>query len=142
MDAWSWERLGGSHASVGPSLMAAWVNGSMGWGSAGSIFREQEGSSGELGPSACMNLEAGGPCYSPSGGEGLWVRGEEHHLPGREPPQDGALGSGRVWASIGAVNLGEGAVVTRRTGPRTAGPGKRGWEGVFTGTRTSNRACC
>lgn len=55
------------------------------------------------------------------------MRVELWHLQGREKLQDGAPGSGRVWAGVKAVNLGDWADVTRRQDPGGAGLGT--WTG-------------
>lgn len=55
------------------------------------------------------------------------MRVELWHLQGREKLQDGAPGSGRVWAGVKAVNLGDWADVTRRQDPGGTGLGT--WTG-------------
>lgn len=51
------------------------------------------------------------------------MRVEQWHLPGRAKPQDRALGSGRVWPGVRAVNWETRVDVMPQTGPRRGGPG-------------------
>lgn len=62
------------------------------------------------------------------------------HVLGREKKQDGALGSGRVWAGVRAINLESWVDVTPQTGPRRA-DWARGWGGVFVGMWAYCGAC-